>query len=90
LIIHGPHSPKGKIEVYFQPLIDELKQLWNGVLTYDISKKTYFYKENYIKWSINDFPTYGMLLGWKTLGRLACLYCMNQWDGKISWFDSHC
>jgi uncharacterized protein YlbG (UPF0298 family) len=39
----GPDSPKGKIDVYLQPLIDELQQLWNyGVVTYDASKKQYF------------------------------------------------
>ena len=27
------------INVYLQPLIDDLKKLWNGVLTYDISRK---------------------------------------------------
>ncbi|XP_058759557.1 uncharacterized protein LOC131632856 [Vicia villosa] len=42
LIILGPHNPKNKIDVYLQPLIDELKLLWNeGVLTYDISRKAY-------------------------------------------------
>ena len=40
LIIPGPRNPKGKIDVYLQPLIDELKLLWNeGMVTYDISKK---------------------------------------------------
>ena len=40
LIIPGPHNPKSKIDVYLQPLINELKLLWEeGVLTYDVSKK---------------------------------------------------
>jgi hypothetical protein len=35
--IPGPSNPKAKINVYLQPLIDELKLLWSeGVLTYDI------------------------------------------------------
>ncbi|CAK8533967.1 unnamed protein product [Lathyrus sativus] len=43
LIIPGPDNPKGKIDVYLQPLIDELQQLWNdGVVTYDASKKQNF------------------------------------------------
>ena len=43
LIIPGPHNPKAKIDVYLQPLIDELKTLWiEGALTYDISLKQNF------------------------------------------------
>ena len=39
-IIHGPHNPKAKIDVYLYSLIDELNDLWcSGVLTYDISTK---------------------------------------------------
>jgi len=96
LIISGPHSPKGKIDVYLQSLIDELKQLWNGVLTYDISRKQNFMMKAALMWTINDFSAYGMLSGWSTSGRIACPYCMNQSKafrlksgGKVSWFDSH-
>lgn len=40
LIISGLDNPKGKFDVYLQPLIDELQQLWNdGVVTYDASKR---------------------------------------------------
>jgi len=49
-----------------------------------------------LMWTINDFPTYGMLSGWSTSGRLACPYCMNNsksfWldnGRKFSWFDYH-
>jgi len=35
LIIPGLHNSKAKIDVYLQPLVDELLQLWNdGVITY--------------------------------------------------------
>jgi len=79
LIIPGPKNPKEKIYVYLQPLIDKLKLLWNeGVLTYDISKKQNFMMKTALMWTINDFPTYGMLFYWSTLGRLACPYCMNN------------
>ncbi|XP_052193958.1 uncharacterized protein LOC127802254 [Diospyros lotus] len=43
VIIPGPSNPKSKIDVFLQPLIDELKLLWHeGVLTYDISTKQNF------------------------------------------------
>ncbi|XP_038693762.1 uncharacterized protein LOC119991488 [Tripterygium wilfordii] len=78
-IIPGPHNPKSKIDVYLQPLIDELKLLWDeGVLTYDISRKQNFKMRAALMWTINDFPAYGMLSGWSTAGKLACPYCMNR------------
>ena len=47
-------------------------------------------------WIINGFSAYGMLSGWGTHGRLACLYCMENTKafrlangGKTSWFDWH-
>jgi hypothetical protein len=29
-------------------------------------------------WTINDFSAYGMVYGWSTHGKLACLYCMEN------------
>lgn len=97
LIIPGPNNPKDKIDVYLQPLIDELKKLWNeGELTYDTSKKQNFIMKAALMWTINDFPAYAMLSGWSTAGKFACPCCMNQtkafylkYGGKCSWFDSH-
>jgi hypothetical protein len=43
LIIPGPSSPGMDIDVYLQPLINELQELWNvGVSTFDASKKNNF------------------------------------------------
>ncbi|XXG79820.1 hypothetical protein AAC387_Pa09g0811 [Persea americana] len=39
LLISRPQAPGKEIDVYMQPLIDELKELWeDGVLTYNASK----------------------------------------------------
>ena len=49
LIIPNPHNAKSRIDMYLQPLIDELKLLWKeGIPTCDISKKIKFYDEGYI------------------------------------------
>ena len=47
-------------------------------------------------WTINDFPAYSILSGWKIVGKLACPLCMEDSDafmlpcsGKQSWFDNH-
>ncbi|XP_068503878.1 uncharacterized protein [Phaseolus vulgaris] len=71
-LIPGPHNPKARIDVYLQPLIDDLKKLWSGVQTYDISRKQNFMMRASLMWTINDFPAYGMLSGWGTQGKLAC------------------
>jgi hypothetical protein len=97
VIIPGIKNPKNKVDVYLQPLIDELNKLWSeGVLTYDIFMKQNFQLRATLLWTINDFPTYGMLSGWSTAGRLACPYCMEhiksfqlQFGDKTSWFYCH-
>lgn len=49
-----------------------------------------------LMWSINNFPTYEMLSGWVTHGKLACFICMEdskaftlKFGEKASWFDLH-
>ena len=40
LIIPGPEGPGVAIDIYLQPLTEELKELWEiGVETYDASKR---------------------------------------------------
>ena len=61
-IIPGLNNPKAKIDVYIQSLIDELNELWcEGASTYDISTKQNFRLKTALMWTINAFPTYGML-----------------------------
>ncbi|KAK2413740.1 hypothetical protein QL285_036417 [Trifolium repens] len=95
-VIPGPSSPTVGIDIYLQPLIDDLKRLWEGVLTYDISRKKNFTMKAALMWTINDFPAYGMLSGWGTHGKLACPICMEDTKaftlkngGKATWFDCH-
>lgn len=76
LLIEGSKSPSNDIDVYLQPLIDELKDLWvNGVDTYDASTNETFKMCAAILWTINDFPAYGNLSGWKTKGYTTCPHC---------------
>jgi hypothetical protein len=39
LIVRGLDHPGPKLNVMLRPLIDELKELWNGVEAYDSHKK---------------------------------------------------
>jgi len=77
MIIPGPTAPGMNIDVYLQPLISELQELWNvGVHTYDISMKKSFVMRTTLMWTINDFPAYAYLSGCSTRGPLACPCCM--------------
>lgn len=97
VIIPGPKNPKQKIDVFLQPLIEELKIFWEeGAQTYDISSKNNFKMQVALMWTISDFPAHSMLSGWSTTGKLACPYCMTDSyaftlsnGGKTSWFDNH-
>jgi hypothetical protein len=42
LIIPGPDHPGKGLNVMMQPLIDDLKKLWEGVEAYDCYKKERF------------------------------------------------
>ena len=76
LLIPGPRSPGNDIDVYLQPLIDELKLLWSsGVETYDASRNQTFQMRAALMWTISDFPAYAMLSGWSTKGKFACPCC---------------
>ena len=97
IIVPGPKNPKNNLDVFLQPLIAELKELWEvRIETYDVSKKRNFQLRAALMWTISDFPAYSMLSGWGTAGKYACPYCMEDSDafsltkgGKMSWFDNH-
>ncbi|XP_010679716.2 uncharacterized protein LOC104895019 [Beta vulgaris subsp. vulgaris] len=75
-LIPGPTSPGNKIDVYMQPLIEELLELWNvGSETYDAFKDENFNMRAGLLWTISDFPAYGMLSGWSVHGEKACPCC---------------
>nr|GEW20576.1 hypothetical protein [Tanacetum cinerariifolium] len=80
--IPGPNSPGINIDVYLQPLVDELNDLWVGVEAYDSQKKENFTLRTALLWTINDFPTYNMLSGWIGKGNNACPTCMNATSSR--------
>ncbi|XP_042962607.1 uncharacterized protein LOC122296877 [Carya illinoinensis] len=92
LIIPGPKSPGNDIDVYLQPLIDELLELWeHGVPTFDASTKEMFMLHAALLWTINDFPAYGNLSGWSTKGKLACPSCNASTDFNwLKYGRKHC
>jgi len=79
LLISGPKAPGKDIDVFLQPLIEELQILWSdGVPTYDVCTGRNFQMHAALLWTINDYPGYGDLSGWSTKGKLACAVCQNE------------
>lgn len=83
LLIPRPRGPGNDIDVFLEPLIDELKELWEvGTTTYDVYNNERFIMKAALLWTINDFPAYGNLSGWSTKGFKACPHCMNKTDSQ--------
>jgi len=81
MMIPGARSPGVSIDVYLQPLIDELKVLWEeGVKAWDAKERKDFDLHAILLWTINDFPAYAMLSGWSMKGKFACPYCHTETD----------
>ncbi|XP_062074910.1 uncharacterized protein LOC133778915 [Humulus lupulus] len=95
LLIPGRRAPGKDIDVYLQPLIDELKELWeNDVRTFYIIDKEYFTMRAAILWTIHDFPAYGTVSGYSTQGYKACPVCEDDTSSfrirRKTCFMGHC
>ncbi|XP_016192398.1 uncharacterized protein LOC107633273 [Arachis ipaensis] len=76
IIIPGKKIPENNIDVYLQPLIKELKELWvEGCDAYDALTQEVFKLHAALLWTISDFPGLGTLSGWNTYIRLTCPSC---------------
>ncbi|XP_050379432.1 uncharacterized protein LOC126796735 [Argentina anserina] len=83
LLIAGPKQPGNDIDVYLQPLIDDLKKLWQGVeRVYGAIREEYFTLKAVLLWTINDFPAYGNLSGCVTKGYKGCHVCADECKPK--------
>ena len=96
LVIPGPKHPGKNINLYMQPLIEELKELWKGVNAYDSYLKHEFTLRAAYLWSVHDLLAYGIWAGWCVHGQLCCPICMADSDSfrlkhgkKVCFFDCH-
>ncbi|KAH7833075.1 hypothetical protein Vadar_002868 [Vaccinium darrowii] len=87
LLIPDRSTPENNIDIYLQPLIEELKELREvGVHTHDASTNQNFKMHVALMWTINDFPAYANFSGSSNKGRLACPCCHK--DMRSSWLKS--
>ena len=77
LLIPGPKSPGKDFDLFMEPLVEELQQLWKGVLTRDLysSPPADFFLRAVIIWCIHDYPALGTMSGRTTHGYNACVRC---------------
>jgi hypothetical protein len=65
-------------DVYMQPLIDKLQELWRGVSTYDllrVESQRHFILRAILMWTIHDYPTYGLVFRCVHWGYKTCVSC---------------
>ena len=84
ILVSGPHEPGNNIDIYLQPMIDDLKKLWEEgePNVYDAYSKSYFTLKTILLWTINDFPAYGNLSGCVNKGYLGCPVCGDDTVAK--------
>ena len=88
LLIPGKQSVTAQFfDVYLAPLVEELQELWRGVLAYDILKEVgsrTFNLRAFLMWTMHDFPGYGTVAGVAHQGYVACPVCGPDFRGEHS------
>jgi hypothetical protein len=96
MIIPGPKYPGKNMDVYLEPLIDDLLLGWEerGIRTYDAATKNHFDMHVWYHTSLHDLPARALFCGWCTHGKWPCPECRQAvtffWlakGGKYSCFD---
>ncbi|XP_063939815.1 uncharacterized protein LOC108198272 [Daucus carota subsp. sativus] len=77
LLISGPKELGNDIDVFLQPLIEDLQNLRTGKQVCDAYKREYFLLRGILLWTISDNPAYGNLSGNIVKGYNACPVCVD-------------
>jgi len=76
MMTSGPRKLGNDINVYFNPLVEDLKLLWvDGVEVFDVVASETFMMHAMLFCTINDFPAYGNFPGYSVKGNKAYLIC---------------
>ena len=78
LLIQGPRQPRNDIDVFLEPVIDELVEMFEkGVLdVWDKYKKEHVTNQAIFIATITDLSGRGCLFGEKTKGYTGCVECL--------------
>nr|CAD39700.3 OSJNBb0115I21.8 [Oryza sativa Japonica Group] len=75
----GPRQPGNDIDVFLEPVIDDLEILWKeGVKTWDAYGQENFKLRVLLFCTINDYPALGNLSGQTIKGKKACSDCKEH------------
>jgi hypothetical protein len=96
LVILGLKELKKQMNIFVHLLMEELKELWQGLDAYDSHLKCQFNLHATYLWSIHDYLAYDKFDAWRVHGQLNCPICMDDFDAfrlqhvkRISFFDCH-
>src|SRR3954471_19868271 len=65
LIVPGSNNSGKNMNVYLQPLMDDLKEAWDyGIWTYDAASKTNFQMHAWLMYSMHDLPAFALFVAW--------------------------
>ena len=79
ILIQGPKQPGDDIDVYFAPLVEDLKLLWEeGVKIYDAYREEHFTLRCMLFITINDYPAFGNTSRQAIKGFNACVQCLEN------------
>jgi hypothetical protein len=70
LLIPGPSSPSKDFDVFLDPLVEDLLELWKGIRTYDALSGKMFNLRATVLWCIHDYYF------WLYNKRLFCMYSL--------------
>jgi len=91
LLIPGPTCLGKDFDVFLEPLVEDLLELWAGVRAYDAITGKMFKLRAAVLWCIHDYPALSTLSGRTTKGYFACTHCDKHplsysLRGKIGYF----
>ena len=88
LLIPGRESVRNEtFDVYLEPLVEEMLELWAGIPAYNVTKDVgcrSFQLRAMLLWTIHDFPGYGIVGGFAHQGYAACSWCGSQLGAQHS------
>ena len=86
LIVPGKYKVKN-MDVYLEPLVDELRTLWDGINVKDMSQpsgRREAHVQGILMWTMHDWPGYGECSGLSVSGYNACPLCGPRLDARYS------
>jgi hypothetical protein len=74
LLILGPASPGKDFDLFLEPLVEDLLELWSDVCAYDGLSAKMFNLCATVLWCIHDYPALSTLSGRTPKGYFACIH----------------